>query len=64
MASVMVLVSGWIGLTFAILGQFITHATFWQFCATWMQARIGTLLVFGVAIVLRPVNQISTSQHA
>jgi hypothetical protein len=64
MAGVMVLVSGWIGLTFAILGQFITDATFWQFFATWMQAGIGTLLVFGAAIVLRRVSQISTSQHA
>jgi hypothetical protein len=29
-----------------------------------MQAGIGTLLVFGAAIVLRRVSQISTSQHA
>lgn len=64
MAAIMVLVSGWIGLAFAILGQIFTDATFAQFFMTWTQVGMAALFAFGLLLVLRRMFNLGTAQQA
>lgn len=53
MAAIMVLVSGWVGLAVAILGQIFTDATFGQFFLTWMQVGLTAFFAVGLLTALR-----------
>lgn len=64
MAVVMVLVSGWVGLAFAVLGQILTEATFGQFFLTWMQTGLAAFFAFGMLLVLRRTLNSGTTQQA
>lgn len=64
MAAIMVLVSGWVGLAFAVLGQIFTNATFGQFFLTWVQVGLAALFAFGMLLVLRRAFGVGSTQQA
>ncbi len=63
MAAIMVLVSGWVGLAFAVLGQIFTEATFGQFFVTWMQVGFAALFALGLLLVLRRTFTAGSTQQ-
>jgi hypothetical protein len=64
MAAIIVLVSGWIGLAFAVIGQIATDATYTQFFTTLLQVGIITLLLNGAAIAIRQMTSHLSARHA
>lgn len=55
MAAIMVIISGWIGLTYAVVGHIVSQASLGQFFLTWMTAGLASLLVFAAVISMRRI---------
>jgi hypothetical protein len=53
MAAIMVLISGWIGLAYAVVGHIMTDSSLMQFVATWAGAGFVALAAFGLIAALR-----------
>jgi hypothetical protein len=53
MAAIMLLMSGWIGLAYAVVGHIITGFTMGQFFATWSTVGIVVFLAFGLIAAVR-----------
>lgn len=64
MAAIMVLVSGWIGLAYAIVGHIISDSTFGQFFMTWMQVGLIALAIFALIACVRRLGGHMSAQHA
>jgi hypothetical protein len=53
MAAIMVLISGWIGLAYAVVGHIMTDSAMMTFLGTWAMAGGVALAAFGLIAVLR-----------
>ncbi len=64
MAVIMVIISGWIGLTYAVVGHIVNQATLGQFFMTWSVAGLAALMVFAAVISLRRIASPQQTQTA
>ena len=64
MAVIMVLMSGWIGLAFAVLGQIFTDATMNDFFVSWTQAGLVTATAMVLVLAVRHATHIHPAQTA
>lgn len=64
MAAITVLISGWIGLAYAVALHILSDSTIGQFMLTWMQVGLIAVAVFAVIAGLRRMASHVTAQHA
>ena len=64
MAAIMVIISGWIGLTYAVVGHIVSQATLGQFFLTWTTAGLTSLMFFAAVISLRRITAQGQTQTA
>ena len=64
MAAIMVIISGWIGLTYAVVGHIVNQASLGQFFLTWTTAGLASMMVFAAVITLRRITTPGRTQTA